>query len=182
MPVQDNVSLSMDEELESIEEVFDNMPQTRRHLKKLACAVATLAAVLVSAALVSASVYRTYGGAVAAHQDVVVQNWMKVRGPYEKCSKKGTDCTETHCCQGTNMYCWRTNKGTGMCQQESDKDWPGEELEGTNTLVNPDPIQMGNSLFCFSAYRVNKGTSDADDNAYNLLLAQKKYGAGIFGC
>jgi hypothetical protein len=111
-----------------------------------------------------------------------MQDTMKVRGPHDKCSEKGKDCTESHCCKGTNVYCWRTDKGTGMCQQKSDSNWPGEELEGMNTVVPADPVQMGNSLFCFSAYRVNKGTSDADDNAYNLLLKQKQNSVGIFAC
>jgi len=178
LPVQDRVSLSMDEELQSIDEKIHVMPQTRRPCKKLACAVA-----VVATALVSVSVYRKHAGAVAAREDdVVIQDTMKVRVPYEHCAKHFTDCTQSHCCKGTNIYCWQTNKGTGMCQKWSSKGWPGKELEGPNTLVPVDPIQMGNSLFCFTAYRVNKGTSDADDNAYNLLLAQKKYGAGIFGC
>lgn len=178
MPVQDSVSLSMDEELESTADILNNVPRTRRHVRKLACAAATLAT-----ALVSASVYRMHTGADAAReQDVVMQDTMKVRGPHDKCSEKGKDCTESHCCKGTNVYCWRTDKGTGMCQQKSDSNWPGEELEGMNTVVPVDPVQMGNSLFCFSAYRVNKGTSDADDNAYNLLLKQKQNSVGIFAC
>lgn len=178
MPVQDSVSISMDEELESTAGILNNVPRTRRHVRKLACAAATLAA-----ALVSASVYRIHAGANAAReQDVVMQDTMKVRGPHDKCSEKGKDCTESHCCKGTNVYCWRTDKGTGMCQQKSDSNWPGEELEGMSTVVPVDPVQMGNSLFCFSAYRVNKGTSDADDNAYNLLLKQKQNSVGIFAC
>jgi len=178
MLTQDNVSIGVDEELESTVEIFNSMPQTRRRFKKLACAAAT-----VAAALVSASVYRTHARTtLAREEDVVMEDTMKVRGPHDKCAERGEDCTQSHCCKGTNVYCWRTDVGTGKCQQKSDPGWPGEELEGMNTVVRVDPIQMGSSLFCFSAYRVNKGTSDADDNAYTLLLKQKQYGAGIFGC
>merc|ERR1712008_622553 len=99
--------------------------------KKLACAAAT-----VAAALDSVSVYRMHAGAAAAReQDVVMQDTMKVRGPHDKCSDIGKDCTESHCCKGSNVYCWRTDVGTGMCQQKSNPGWPGEELEGMNTIV-----------------------------------------------
>mmetsp|Transcript_60575 Transcript_60575/g.120021 ORF Transcript_60575/g.120021 Transcript_60575/m.120021 type:complete len:143 (+) Transcript_60575:66-494(+) len=103
MLAQDNVSRSMDEELESTVELFNSMPQTRQRFKKLVCAVATVAAAFVSAALVSASVYRKHAGTPAAREAVVVQDWMKVRVPYEKCAKHFTDCTQSHCCKGTNI-------------------------------------------------------------------------------
>merc|ERR1719422_2905846 len=64
---------------------------------------------------------------------------MKVRKAYGLCSTVGSDCSQSHCCKVTNTYCWKTD-----------------------TIVSVDSANVGNSLFCFSVYRKNKGTYDAD--------------------
>merc|ERR1719479_467320 len=107
---------------------------------------------------------------------------MKVRKPYGLCSTVGSDCSQSHCCKVTNTYCWKTDTGGGQCETKSKPGWPGQELEGTDTLVSVDSANVGNSLFCFSVYRKNKGTYDADDQALDLLKTQHKFGEGIFAC
>merc|ERR1719237_1509490 len=107
---------------------------------------------------------------------------MKVRKPYSLCSTVGSDCSQSHCCKVTNTYCWKTDTGGGQCETKSKPGWPGQELEGTDTIVSVDSANIGNSLFCFSVYRKNKGTYDADDQALDLLKTQHKFGEGIFAC
>merc|ERR1719362_364983 len=107
---------------------------------------------------------------------------MKVRKAYGLCSTVGSDCSQSHCCKTTNTYCWKTDTGGGQCETKSKPGWPGQELEGTDTLVSVDSANVGNSLFCFSVYRKNKGTYDADDQALDLLKTQHKFGEGIFAC
>merc|ERR1719330_1575978 len=63
---------------------------------------------------------------------------MKVRKPYGLCSTVGSDCSQTHCCKVTNTYCWKTDTGGGQCETKSKPGWPGQELEGTDTIVSVD--------------------------------------------
>merc|ERR1719189_2072674 len=107
---------------------------------------------------------------------------MKVRKPYGLCSTVGSDCSQSHCCKVTNTYCWKTDTGGGQCETKSKPGWPGQELEGTDTIVSVDSANIGNSLFCFSVYRKNKGTYDADDQALDLLKTAHKFGEGVFAC
>merc|ERR1719362_373091 len=118
---------------------------------------------------------RSQPAAAAALTDgvemVAVGN-MKVRKPYSQCSTVGGDCSQSHCCKLTNTYCWKTDTGGGQCAIKSKPGWPGQELEGPDTIVPVDSANMGSSLFCFSVYRKNKGTYDADDQALELLKTQ----------
>jgi len=107
---------------------------------------------------------------------------MKIRKAYTQCTTVGGDCSQSHCCKSTNTYCWKNNAGGGTCGVKSKPGWPGQELEGTDTIVSVDTKNMGNSLFCFSVYRKNKGTYDADDQALELLQSQHKFGEGVFAC
>merc|ERR1719266_2264329 len=70
---------------------------------------------------------------------------MKVRKPYGLCSTVGSDCSQSHCCKVTNTYCWKTDTGGGQCETKSKPGWPGQELEGTDTLVSVDSANVGNS-------------------------------------
>merc|ERR1719189_973455 len=128
---------------------------------------------------------RSQPAAAAALTDgvemVAVGN-MKVRKPYSECSAVGGDCSQSHCCKVTNTYCWKTDTGGGQCAIKSKAGWPGQELEGTDTIVPVDSGSMGTSLFCFAVYRKHKGTHDADDQALGLLQTQHKFGEGIFAC
>merc|ERR1719471_1601850 len=76
---------------------------------------------------------------------------MKIRKPYALCSTVGSDCSQSHCCKVTNTYCWKTDTGGGQCEIKSKPGWPGQELEGTDTIVSVDSANIGNSLFCFSS-------------------------------
>jgi len=114
--------------------------------------------------------------------EMAVVGSMKVRKPYSECTTVGGDCSQSHCCKVSNTYCWKTNTGGGQCAVKSKPEWPGQELEGTDTIVAVDSSKMGNSLFCFSVYRKHKGVHDADDQALDLLITQHKFGVGIFAC
>jgi len=107
---------------------------------------------------------------------------MKVRKPHHMCSKIGEHCGTTHCCQTTNTYCW---KETGLCEEKCSA--PGAsghctEIEDGETLVPVHNDSPGSSLFCFSVYFKNKGMSDADDWALDLLRTTLRRGTGIFSC
>merc|ERR550539_2351667 len=69
---------------------------------------------------------------------------LKVRKPYGLCSTVGSDCSQTHCCKVTNTYCWKTDTGGGQCETKSKPGWPGQELEGTDTIVSVDSANIGN--------------------------------------
>jgi len=129
---------------------------------------------------------RVSSSAAASFQDEVelaaATMTMKVRKPYDQCSTVGGDCTANHCCKTTNDYCWKTAAGGGKCGIKSPAGSPGQELEGTDTIVPVDAGSIGNSLFCFSVYRKNTGVHDADDQALDLLQTNHKFGEGIFAC
>jgi len=155
----------------------------RRWKKGAGLAAAAVGAMLVAVAIIAHS--RAPSASAAAFGDMVEMEataTMKVRKPYGQCSTVGGDCSQSHCCKTTNSYCWKTNTGGGQCAVKSKPEWPGQELEGADTIVPVDSVNMGNSLFCFSVYRKNKGTYDADDQALDLLKTQHKFGEGIFAC
>jgi len=170
----------------STDEELGAAPQARpqRWKKGAGLAAATLGAALLAVAFIGRS--RSSSSAPAVFDDAVelaaAPQTMKVRKAYDQCSTVGGDCSQSHCCKSTNTYCWKTNTGGGQCSTKSKAGWPGQELEGTDTIVPVDSANMGNSLFCFSVYRKNKGTYDADDQALDLLKSQHKFGAGIFAC
>merc|ERR1719512_104299 len=82
---------------------------------------------------------------------------MKVRKPYSQCSTVGGDCSQSHCCKVTNTYCWKTDTGGGQCATKSKAGWPGQELEGTDTVVPVDSGSIGNSLFLFFSVQEEQG-------------------------
>lgn len=178
----------MDEELEPIIGRSIVLPQRHRSWKTAAAlGVAVGAALLVVAFVVqgrASARQKPESTASVALEDGVAMKvlTMKVRKRSDQCTEVKGDCTATHCCQGTNIYCWKTNTGGGKCQEKSEANWPGEELEGPDTIVPVDSQNMGSSLFCFSVYRKDTGTHDMDDMALDLLRTQKRKNVGIFTC
>jgi len=169
-----------DEELEQL--AAARAAKSRRWKKAAGVAVGVGAALLALAFVMHSRSQPAGAAALTDRVEMDAVGSMKVRKPYALCSTVGSDCSQSHCCKVTNTYCWKTDTGGGQCEIKSKPGWPGQELEGTDTIVSVDSANIGNSLFCFSVYRKNKGTYDADDQALDLLKTAHKFGEGVFAC
>jgi len=99
-----------------------------------------------------------------------------------QCTAAGGMCSASKCCQTTNYYCWQKNPGEAYCKEKCPAGWMCTELEGGDTMIPAAHDSDGTSLFCFTAYRKNRGVSDADDWNLDLIETQLKIKTGVFAC
>merc|ERR1712113_101264 len=108
---------------------------------------------------------------------------IEVVPPEDKCSEAKENCIYSKCCVTSGFQCFEKTPGHGMCME---KCVPGKD--GTclrpSWLIPMRPVVYkpgARSLFCFSAYTANTG-STKKSSELDLLRTQLRYGASIFGC
>jgi len=105
-----------------------------------------------------------------------------VKPAFEDCASKGSEnCLEPRCCGASGYNCFKVSPSMGRCMRACTPGGKNGTCEGVAPHVRPAVEMPGLSLFCFSAYTENTGSTKT---SYELQLLQGQYSrkAGIFSC
>jgi len=107
---------------------------------------------------------------------------MQIVPSYPACSAPKENCLATGCCKTSGHTCFLKTQSMGMCNETCT---PGTQGFTLCDIVSPAsvPVQreLPNSLYCFAVYTKDTG-SPKKSTELELLQAQRKYGASLFGC
>jgi len=112
---------------------------------------------------------------------------MEVTPAREACANGGEDCFYSKCCVVSGFKCYQKNYWYHGCKQNcSTADgWTCNRPDGPDGLAGWTKkkvvYQPGTSLYCFSAYAHDTG-STKKSYELDLLRTQLRVGASIFGC
>jgi len=111
-------------------------------------------------------------------------NAIAVVPPREQCAKVGANCIAQKCCKVTGYECYEVHPGMGQCMKECVPGKDGTCLHHGMDMVashKSDVTYSMNTLFCFSFYAQNTG-STKKTYELDLLRTQLFLHASIFGC
>jgi len=108
---------------------------------------------------------------------------MKIVPSYPACSGPKDNCFETGCCKTSGHICFVKSAKVGQCNETCTPGVHGFEcgLPANADFSVPSAGERPTSLYCFSVYTKDTG-SVKKNTEYELLTAQQKFGASIFGC
>jgi len=106
---------------------------------------------------------------------------MAVKPAYEDCAKASENCMGPRCCAISGMTCYKTNASFGKCMKSCTPGGTNGTCEGVGPYMKPVVEEPGLSLFCFSVYTKNTGSSKVS-HELELLQKQKAMGVSIFSC
>jgi len=161
----------------------DNLvaPQPQRW-GKVALAVGAACALLVVGFATGSHLYpQALTSNVAAPLQL---NAIAVVPPRQECAKVGVNCIAQKCCKVTGYECYEVTPGMGKCMKECVPGKDGTCLHHTAAMVpshKSDVSYSANTLFCFSFYTENTG-STKKTYELDLLRTQLFLKASIFGC
>lgn len=160
-------------------------PQLRRWggwKGKASLAVTTLAAAALATAATMSS--RSTGGprqqAEPVLQERIGLQEMVIKPSFESCSRKSENCLSTKCCAVSGYQCFQRNVTYAQCMKTCKPKSTGDcaTVAPHTAVVVEEP---GLSLFCFSVYTANTG-STKKSYELELLKEQKRRGVSIFSC
>merc|ERR1712061_260149 len=111
-------------------------------------------------------------------------NAIAVTPPRQECAKTGVNCIAQKCCKVTGYECYEVHAGYAQCMKQCVAGKDGTCLHHTVPMVaskRSDISYSANTLFCFSFYAENTG-STKKTYELDLLRTQLFLGASIFGC
>merc|ERR1712003_447487 len=111
-------------------------------------------------------------------------NAIAVTPPREECAKVGANCIAQKCCKVAGYEYYEVHAGYAKCMKECVAGKDGTCLHHTVPMVaskRSDISDSANTLFCFSVYTENTG-STKKTYELDLLRTQLFLGASIFGC
>jgi len=111
-------------------------------------------------------------------------NAIAVTPPRQECAKVGANCIAQKCCKVAGYECYEVHAGYAKCMKECVAGKDGTCLHHTVPMVpskRSDISYSANTLFCFSFYAENTG-STKKTYELDLLRTQLFLGASIFGC
>jgi hypothetical protein len=172
------------ERMEFLEQSDDNLapqPQPQRW-GKIALAVGAACALL----LVGFATGSHFMSSPAFSQQVapLQLNAIAVTPPRQECAKTGVNCIAQKCCKVTGYECYEVHSGYAQCMKKCVAGKDGTCLHHTVPMVpsqRSDISYSANTLFCFSFYAENTG-STKKTYELDLLRTQLFLGASIFGC
>jgi len=106
---------------------------------------------------------------------------MVVKPAYEDCAKKAESCLLPKCCAVSGLTCYKTNATYGRCMKACTPGGTNGTCEDVAPPTKPVVEEPGLSLFCFSVYTKNTGSSKVS-HELELLQMQKERGVSIFSC
>lgn len=162
----------------------DNLgPKPQRQWGKAALAVGAACALLVVGFV--AGTHSWSPQALTSNVAAPLQlNQIAVTPPREECAKIGQNCIAEKCCKVTGYECYEVKPGMGHCMKECVPGKDGTCLKHSVAMVpskKSDISYSANTLFCFSFYAENTGTTKPS-HELDLLRTQVFLGASIFGC
>merc|ERR1712217_528473 len=89
-------------------------------------------------------------------------NQIVVTPPRQECAKTGVNCIVQKCCKVSGYECYEVHAGYAKCMKECVQGKDGTCLHHTVPMVaskRSDISYSANTLFCFSFYAENTGTS-----------------------
>jgi len=134
------------------------------------------------------------GGAVfsmgrgGTHTNIAVQrveekdNVVPIVPSRPACSKKTDNCASTGCCQTSGHTCFETMQGAAFCNETCQPGYHGYTCKPHGWSL-PAVYNPGTSMYCFSVYTEDTGSSAPEEQfQLQLLQQQKKATLGIFQC
>jgi len=105
---------------------------------------------------------------------------VEITPSFPACSKAGENCLQSGCCQVSGHTCFQKTEHLSLCNLtcSTEKGW----MCG-RPLVHSVPVKrkLNETLYCFSVYTVNTGTTKPSTEL-DLLKAQHKHHVSIFAC
>merc|ERR1712176_47672 len=144
--------------------------------------VATIVLLLV-AAVAHGTTYQATEAAVedseslVAEVDMAQPNFQAIGKENDHCATLKEDCSSAKCCKTTGYRCIKGSEKEAKCAKTCPKKGPCIVLSETMTLDTHDRT----SLFCFSVYTENTGSSKPSHELELLKYVQEKK-ASIFAC
>merc|ERR1712217_92199 len=108
-------------------------------------------------------------------------NVVVVKPKYEACAKSSENCLEPRCCAVAGINCYKINATFGKCMKSCAPGGTNGTCEGVAPHTEPVVEDPGLSLFCFSVYTQNHGSTKVS-HELELLKEQKRKGVSIFSC
>jgi len=99
---------------------------------------------------------------------------------FPACSKAGENCLQSGCCQVSGHTCFQKTEQLSLCNEtcSTGKGW----MCGIPHVHSvPVQTQLDLTMYCFSVYTQNTGTTKPS-HELDLLREQKKHGVSIFSC
>merc|ERR1712038_2248590 len=106
---------------------------------------------------------------------------LAVKPAYENCAQAKDNCLITRCCAPAGYNCFKTSQGTGKCMRECTPGGLNGTCEGVAPHMKQAVEQPGGSLFCFTAYTENTGSTKTS-HELELLQLQHERSASLFSC
>jgi len=106
---------------------------------------------------------------------------MVVKPAYEDCAKPKENCFAPRCCSVSGLICYKMNSTYGKCMKSCTPGGANGTCEELAPHTKPVVEEPGLSLFCFSVYTKNTGSSKVS-HELELLQKQKAMGVSIFSC
>jgi len=103
--------------------------------------------------------------------------------PRGQCSRRTEDCFSTGCCDIVGYTCFQTKPGAAKCMKNCT---PSAKQLCTQpqSMMEPvlqDAVPVGTSLYCFSVYTSNTGTTKKNEEL-EIFQYQFSKGLSIFAC
>jgi len=100
---------------------------------------------------------------------------------FPACSSSKEDCSSTGCCQVSGHKCFSKSHGKAQCNQTCTPGKMGFTCDIVSKPSVPVERSLGQSLYCFSVYTKETGSSKVNTEP-QLLALQSKLRASIFAC
>jgi len=137
-------------------------------------------AVAAATTVVTLRVAQPHGDAQSAHKTISFAD-MVVKPAFEDCAKMAESCLLPKCCAVSGLTCYKTNATYGKCMKVCTTGGANGTCEVVAPPTKPVVEEPGLSLFCFSVYTKNTGSSKVS-HELELLQKQKQMGVSIFSC
>merc|ERR1711994_153532 len=100
---------------------------------------------------------------------------------FPACSSSKENCASTGCCQISGHKCFSKSRGVAQCNQTCTPGKQGFTCDVVGQPSVPVERELGQSLYCFSVYVKETGSSKVNTEP-QLLALQSKLWASIFAC
>jgi len=152
-----------------------------RYGKIAAMTSALLMAVVAAAATSTMITIRAALPRGDEHSITGLDQMIVVKPAYENCAQAKDNCLIKRCCAPAGYNCFKTSPGTGKCMRACTPGGLNGTCEGVAPHMKQAVEQPGGSLFCFSVYTENTGSSKTS-HELELLQLQHKSSASLFSC